>query len=425
MPRSSGNLAPPVAALACLAVVAGTLSGCARGGEQQAPVVPNRVMDILVSFAGPVRDAFYYYLVIDADDDVNDGPIPVASGPYWGNGWGTGSFTHYVEYHQGLYQLFRAVLAAQLRRAGAGIVEVAGTPLTTDAGAYTVTVTGVRFGAATVGGAGMATAATNDSSQNAGVLSFETDAAGVVVAGSVAFAPAADGGRALSVAEQQQVDALNAGGQALAVNTFALLGLTLAVGAPGAGQQTVTVAPAIADVRVPFVSDSPPQQTRTTTGTLYANSATPTPDPPIPGLRIRAGDLEVGASAELGLVPAETGVLLGQPYDFQLPTGGNSLRVTLDLAQIAPNVGFVSLNFISTTELISDPQATDRDHVYDANGPRGNDYISLRLSEYGTYRNGDRWVPEGADDATLLGPGSQADKASVDLVDWQVTIRRL
>lgn len=425
MPRPTGNLASLAAFLACLALVPGTLSGCARGGEAQAPIVPNRVMDIVVRFAGPVRDAFYYYLVVDADDDVNDGPIPVASGPYWGNGWGTGSITHYVEYHQGLYQLFRAILAPQLRRAGAGIVEVAGTPQTTDAGSYTVTVTGLQLGAATLAGAGMATAATNASSQNAGVLSFQTDAAGNLVAGSVAFAPAADGGRLLTAAEQQQVDALNAGGQALAPNTFAFLGLTLQVGAPAAGRQTVTVAPALADVRVRFVSDSPPQQTRTMTGTLAANSATPTPDPPIPGLTIRAADLEAGASAELGLVPAETGVLLGQPYDFQLPAGGNSLRVTLDLAQIAPNVSFVSLNFISATELIFDPQATDRDHVYDANGSRGNDYISLRLSEYGTYRNGDRWVLEGADDATLIGPGSDADKASVDLVDWQVTVRRL
>jgi hypothetical protein len=85
----------------------------------------------------------------------------------------------------------------------------------------------------------------------------------------------------------------------------------------------------------------------------------------------------------------------------------------------------VSLNFISTTELLSDPQATERDHVYDGNGPRGNDYIILPLGEYGTYRNGDRWVREGADDGTLQGPASDADKASVDLVDWEVTLRRL
>ncbi|MBC7288193.1 MAG: hypothetical protein H5T86_09165, partial [Armatimonadetes bacterium] len=78
-----------------------------------------------------------------------------------------------------------------------------------------------------------------------------------------------------------------------------------------------------------------------------------------------------------------------------------------------------------TTQLIFDPQATDADHVYDANGVTGNTYINIRLGEFGTYRNGDRWEKEGADDPTLAGPATEAGKASVDLVDWQVTVRRL
>ncbi len=414
-----------LATLGGLVLVAVALQGCARGGESAASVVPARVMDIMLRYAGPVKDFFYYFIAIDSDNDVNDGPIPVASGPYWGNGWGTGSFTSFVEYHQGTYQLFRVVLAAELRRPGGGIYEVAGQPQTTDSGSYTVVIDSIQLGQVTVAGTGMVTGATNVSDQNAGVVSFQTDAGGAIVAGSVSFTPAADGGRQLTAAEQQALDTLNAGGQTLAADSFGFLGLNLQLGAARAGQQSLTVAPAVAQVTVNYLGDSPPQQARTTTGSLRANSATPTDNPPIPGLVIRTRDLQVGASAEIGLLPAQQGILLGQPYDFTLPTGGNTLRVTLDLAQVAPNVDFVSLNFISTTELLFDPQATERDHCYDANGPRGNDYISLRLNEYGTYRNGDRWTREGANDSTLQGRVSEADKAAVDLVDWEVTLRRL
>jgi hypothetical protein len=72
------------------------------------------VIEFSVTFAGPVQDAFYYYIAIDADGDFGaDGPLPVAAGPNWGNGWGTGSMTHYVEYHQGRYELFEVTLAAR------------------------------------------------------------------------------------------------------------------------------------------------------------------------------------------------------------------------------------------------------------------------------------------------------------------------
>ena len=69
----------------------GTLSGCARGGDSS-DVVPAVVVDLVVQFAAPVVDAFYYYIAIDADSDLGaDGPLPVAAGPRWGNGWGNGN----------------------------------------------------------------------------------------------------------------------------------------------------------------------------------------------------------------------------------------------------------------------------------------------------------------------------------------------
>jgi hypothetical protein len=426
---AKGKLALRVASQALLAgsalVLAAVLGGCARGGPEGAAPVPSRVLDVVLTYAGPVNDAFYYFIAIDADDDPHDGPIPVASGPYWGNGWGTGSMTHYVEYHQGVYQVYRPVLQPILERAGGGLVAASGTPQTTDAGTYTLTVESLQLGAVSVEGDGMITGAHNQGDQNAGVLALRTDATGNLVAGSVSFTPAADGGRPLTAQEQQQMNLLNAGGQRLQATSFAFLGLALELGPPRAGEQRLTVAPTVGTVRGEYLSLSPPQQARTFQGTVRANSATPTPTPPVPGLILRAADLQVGGSARLLLAPAQTGLLVGPPYDFQRPSGTCSLRVTLDLTQIAPSVDWVSLNFISATELLFDPQQTERDHCYDAIGLRGNDYITLRLAEYGTYRNGQGFVREGADDPTLQGRASAQEKAQVDLVDWQVTIRRL
>ncbi len=412
-----------VLSLALAAFASGLVLGCARGGPNAA--MPEKLLDIQLQFAGPVNDAFYYFIALDADDDVNDGPIPVASGPYWGNGWGTGSMTHYVRYHQGTYEVFRVVLAPSLRRPGAGIVEVSGTPDTTDAGTYVIRVDSVSYGAISVAGAGMVTAATNVACQNAGQLTFSTNSAGQIVAGSVSFTPAPDGGRALTAAEQAQIDALNAGGVALDANTFAFMGIQLTVGPPAAGAQTLTISPATGNVTVTFTSDSPPVRVLTWNATLRANSSTPTANPPIPGLTIRTTDLVAGEDAEIGLLPARDGISLGLPYDYHIPAGSQWLKVTLNLTKLAPNARYMSLNFISTTELIFDPNATDADNVYDANGPRGNDYITIPLDEYTTWHNGDRWVAEGADDSTLEGPASDQDKQSVDLIDWYVTVRRL
>ena len=116
------------ALMACAVASALLLPGCARGGEEE-PIVPEWVLEFVVTFAGPVQDAFYYYIAIDTDSDFGvDGPLPVAAGPNWGNGWGTGALSHYVEYNQGRYELFKATLQPGLERAGGGISDVAGTP---------------------------------------------------------------------------------------------------------------------------------------------------------------------------------------------------------------------------------------------------------------------------------------------------------
>jgi hypothetical protein len=398
-----------------------TAGGCARGTATG--TTPSSLMDVVVTYVGPVNDSFYYYVPIDADNNINDGPIPVAAGPYWGNGWGTGSMTHYVEYHAGIYRLFRVLLTPDLRTSGGGITAVAGAPVVTKTGLATIEVGALTFGAATVSGTGMITSVANSADQNAGALTVATDAGGNLVAGSVVFTPASPGGRGLTGTELSQVNSL--GGQPLAADSFSFLGLTLTLGATAAGSQTITVAPTTAAATAHFVGDSPPQISIDTTGTLTANSAGSATNTLVPGLLFTTGDLVSGGQATIGLVTAQEGTLLGTPYDFTPPRGGNTLRFTLDISALAPQSDFLSINFISVTQLIFDPQALPSLHVYDGQGPRGNDFVTIRLDQFTTYKNGDSLVVEGANDTTLQGNATDTEKASVDLIDWSVTVRRL
>lgn len=416
-----------VAVLPALLGTAILCGGCARGGEEES-IVPDTVMDIVVTFAGPVRDAFYYYVAIDADGDFGaDGPLPVAAGPNWGNGWGTGSMTHYVEYHQGRYELFAVLMAPQLADAGGGITAVSGVPNSRDAGVHEVMINSLNLGAATVTGDGAVASAANTGFQAAGALALSTNAAGEVVAGTVAWTPAAQGGRALTAAEQAAVDALNTGGVALAADSLDALGLslTLAAGPDLSGAQTIEVAPTTANVTDTFTPEGI-GSVRVTQATLPANNSGALQAGPIPGMTIVTGDLIVGESARIRLVPANVGQSLGFPYESTLPQGGSSLRVTLDLAQLGETVPDLSVNFISTTELIFDPTVVNPDeHTYDGLGRLGNDYFTLVTNQFQTVENGDLLVREEAGDPTLTGPSDELARAAVDIVDWRVTVRRL
>ena len=109
-----------------------------------------------------------------------------------------------------------------------------------------------------------------------------------------------------------------------------------------------------------------------------------------------------------------------------LPEGRDTLRFTLDLAQLGANLSDLSINFISTTELIFDPTVVSADeNVFDGLGVFGNNYFTLQTNQFQTLRNADAFVVEGAGDSTLVGPGAQIERDSVDIVDWSVTLRRL
>jgi len=143
-------------------------------------------------------------------------------------------------------------------------------------------------------------------------------------------------------------------------------------------------------------------------------------------MTIRTGDLVTGQSARIRLLPDPVGRSLGVPYDSTLPQGGRTLRVTLDLTQLGPNVTETSINFITTTELIFDPTVVNPNaHTYDGLGRLGNDYFTILTNQFQTIRDGDLLTAEEADDPTLEGPDSPEAQASVDIVDWSVTVRRL
>lgn len=415
-----------VIALAVIALV--ILSGCARGGTTT-PVGPSVVVDFYARFAGPINDAFYYFIPIDADGDFGqDGPVPVAAGPFWENGWGTGSFTHYVQYHQGQYNVYQAVLAPTLQTAGGGITQVAGAPLGSSPGTSVLTVQTLSLGSVTVSGAGMITSVTNASFQSAGTLTIETNAAGEVVAGSVVFTPASVGGRALTVSEQAAVTALNAGGVALATNSLSALGLTLSLSAPQAATQTLTIAPTTATVQNAFTpATGVPGGPTSATGVLTANELNGATNTVLPGGTITTADLVAGGSATVLLDISPTGVPLGPPFDYTLPSGGDTLRATLDLATLGTGIPDLSVNFISVTELIFDPTITDPAlHTYDGLGRLGNRYVTFRTAQFQTINNSSGlFEQELANDATLQGRATQQQKNQVDLIDWSITIRSL
>jgi hypothetical protein len=62
------------------------------------------IMDLTVS--GDINPNYYYYWAIDTTAG-DEGPLPVIQGPFFGNGWGTGSITHYVEFTNNQFRVFR------------------------------------------------------------------------------------------------------------------------------------------------------------------------------------------------------------------------------------------------------------------------------------------------------------------------------
>jgi hypothetical protein len=69
-------------------------SGCART-PAGITGLPPRELILTMTVAGVISPGDFYFLALDFSGDPSQGPLP-AVGPPWGNGWGTGSITHYV-----------------------------------------------------------------------------------------------------------------------------------------------------------------------------------------------------------------------------------------------------------------------------------------------------------------------------------------
>ena len=127
------------------------VAGCANQGSLVGPGTPSAVVDVAFTMAGPIDNTSWYYVAFDT---VNDNgatfPVPVGGGPYWGNGWGTGTITHYLEYHMGQYNLFRTQLNTALSGNTGGFTGIAGTVTGSTAGQFKLTVLSVAGTTATV-----------------------------------------------------------------------------------------------------------------------------------------------------------------------------------------------------------------------------------------------------------------------------------
>ncbi|HEY3396851.1 MAG TPA: hypothetical protein VGM19_04245 [Armatimonadota bacterium] len=309
------------------------LAGCANQGSLGGLTQPTALLSASFTMAGPIDENAYYFMALDTLDNHGASfPVPVAAGPFWGNGWGTGTITHYVQYHLGQYNLYKTQMNAVLGGHTGGWQSLTGAAAGAEAGVYTLTVTSV---------------------------------------------------------------------------------------APGS--------PPVATVAVTFKAASTGQSTNYN-ATVFANSSTSTTTPPVPGLTFTTGALAVGDTATVSVQLSPTGILLApRLFNYTLPAGGNTLSFSFDLGALGADLTNVSFNFITTTQLLFDPSITDpRRHCYDGLGPLGNDAIrTFDPRQFPTLNNATAFVHEGAGDSTLQGTTTQAQRNSVDIVDWSVYIQRL
>jgi hypothetical protein len=109
---------------------------------------------------------------------------------------------------------------------------------------------------------------------------------------------------------------------------------------------------------------------------------------------------------------------LGPPLDFSF-LQPNQTHIILDLRQLFPPPDLLperlEMNFISVSELKTNPYDNTPRTGFDALGPTGNDFISIPLTSTQTFRNGQGWVAETSGDAQI---------DALDLTDWEVRIIR-
>ena len=69
--------------------------GCARTPAGVSAQVKRQLL-VQMTVRGTINQNDHYFFAIDATGSTAQGPVPVIAPP-WGNGWGAGSITHYVQ----------------------------------------------------------------------------------------------------------------------------------------------------------------------------------------------------------------------------------------------------------------------------------------------------------------------------------------
>lgn len=80
-------------------------AGCARFPVGSTPTTI-REMSFRIDFNGAINENDFYFVPID-NTGGGTGPVPIFPGIVIGEGWVTGSATHYVQYHQRQYTVFK------------------------------------------------------------------------------------------------------------------------------------------------------------------------------------------------------------------------------------------------------------------------------------------------------------------------------
>lgn len=84
-------------------------AGCAKSPENAAAITGKRLL-ITMSVAGEINPNYHYFVAFDTSGTPTPGPLPVVGSP-WGNGWGTGNISNYIQFDalqpQGGYSVFR------------------------------------------------------------------------------------------------------------------------------------------------------------------------------------------------------------------------------------------------------------------------------------------------------------------------------
>jgi hypothetical protein len=93
-------------------VLLALVAGCARTPGGAAGLPPRQII-LQMTTESPLLPDRFYFLALDFSNDESRGPIPVF-GPPWGNGWGSGSITHYVRIRGNQAEVYRILPGTNL-----------------------------------------------------------------------------------------------------------------------------------------------------------------------------------------------------------------------------------------------------------------------------------------------------------------------